>query len=270
MPKVTVIIPTFNSARVIKRAVESVLDQTYRDFEILIVDDGSSDSTLSEARSFSSDKVIRIIEQNNKGPSSARNKGIAESKGEFISFLDSDDIYLANRIEEGVRVLDANKRIDIVYSNEIFFLEDSPEKDVESPHPKFSGDIFFYLKRSNFIHTSTVMARGSLFNRWHFDESLKNHEDWDLFLRASKEGTRFCYMPKPLVKVSLCRGSLTYTSKGWSESRRIVGERAKREWRDLKKKDFFRYLRLKTKAVLIGFPGHPRFNKRMPHDLLKA
>ena len=269
MPRVSVIIPTFNSESVIKRAIESVFAQRYRDFEILIVDDGSSDLTISKVEPFLSDKTVRLLRQDRKGPSSARNSGIAKSRGELIAFLDSDDIYLNGRIEEGVKALGRDRKAGIVYSDEVFFFEDNPEKTVRSPHPKFSGDIFFYLKRSNFIHTSTVMARRSVFDRWRFDEGLRNHEDWDLFLKISKDGRLFRYIARPMVGVSLRREGLTHTSPEWAVSRRTVGERARAHWKDLKKEDFARYLRLKARAALIGFPDSARFNKKMPHDLLK-
>lgn len=270
MPRVSIIIPTFNSARYIKRSIESILAQSYRDFEILVVDDGSTDSTVKEIEPFLVDRAVRLFQQNNGGPSAARNRGIKESKGDLVMFLDSDDFYLADRIEEGVKALNAKRNVDIAYSNEIFFLDESHERQIESPHPKFSGDIFFYLKRSNFIHTSTVTARRFIFDKWQFDNTLRNHEDWDLFLKAARDGVQFYYIPKSLVKINLRRQGLTYASAEWDKSRKIVGERARAYWKYLKKNDFARYVKLKTKAVLAGFPRNKRFNKSMPHDLLNT
>ena len=267
---VSVIIPAFNSAPSIKRAVRSVLGQTYQNLELLIVDDGSTDSTLLELKPFLSNSLVRLIRQNNSGPSFARNKGIEESSGSFIAFLDSDDAYLPDRVAESVKALETDRKADIAYSNEIFFIENNPEREIKSPHPKFSGDIFFYLKRSNFIHTSTVIARRSLFTKWQFDKDLQNHEDWDIFLKASKEGVRFRYIPKVLTRVCLSPGGLTGTSTEWARSRNIVGERAKTYWKDLKKRNFARYLRLKFNAALINFPRDERFTRPMPHDALKV
>ena len=102
-PLVSVVIPTFNRAKVVTRAIDSVLEQTYRNCEVIVVDDGSTDDTADVLRSYK-DKIV-YIQQKNAGPSAARNRGIRESKGEFIAFLDSDDLWFATKLERQAGLL---------------------------------------------------------------------------------------------------------------------------------------------------------------------
>lgn len=114
MPRVSVIIPTFNCERFIAQTIESVLAQTYRDLELVVVDDGSTDNTRLIVEEFLKDKRVRYIYQNNSGASTARNKGFLESSGEYIAFLDSDDLWYPEKLERQVDFLDKNKDIGLV------------------------------------------------------------------------------------------------------------------------------------------------------------
>lgn len=105
MPKVSIIIPTYNSAKYIHDAIESVLNQTYQDFEIIVMDDGSIDNTKKVLRSYIESKKIRYFYQKNKGPSAARNKGIREAKGEYIAFLGADDIWHKKKLEKSINFM---------------------------------------------------------------------------------------------------------------------------------------------------------------------
>ena len=116
MPKVSVIIPAYNSSGFIEDALESVFKQTYRNYEVIVVDDGSTDKSAEIIGSFS-DKRIIYIYQENHGVSVARNKGILESKGEYIAFLDSDDLWLPEKLEKQVAILNNNKNTGLVYTD---------------------------------------------------------------------------------------------------------------------------------------------------------
>src|SRR5690349_3602213 len=109
MPKVSVIIPTYNRAQFIARAVDSVLEQTYKDFEIIVIDDGSSDNTQEILKAY--EGKIRYVYQQNKGISAARNRGIQEAKGEYIAFLDSDDVWKPEKLSVQVAILDVNPHV---------------------------------------------------------------------------------------------------------------------------------------------------------------
>ena len=107
MPKVSVIIPLYNKGKYIARALDSVFSQTYQDYEVIVVDDGSTDNGPEIVKQYN-DPRLRLIHQENAGPGAARNKGISESKGEFLSFLDADDEWLPEFLEEGIYALSEN------------------------------------------------------------------------------------------------------------------------------------------------------------------
>jgi glycosyltransferase involved in cell wall biosynthesis len=117
MPRVSVILPCYNGARWIAQAIESVLAQTYKDFELLIIDDGSTDNSKDIVSLYLHDKRVRYIYQENRGFSSALNRGIKESRGEFIGFLGQDDLYIPNKLQVQVRYFDEHKHVDLVHSN---------------------------------------------------------------------------------------------------------------------------------------------------------
>ena len=108
MPTVSIILPTFNRAKTLVRAIESVLKQTFKDYELLIIDDGSTDNTKEDIAQFLSDTRVKYIYQENSGASNARNKGIELSNSDLIAFQDSDDEWMENKLEEQVKVFDSN------------------------------------------------------------------------------------------------------------------------------------------------------------------
>jgi len=115
MPKISVIIPTYNQGRLILRCIDSVLHQTFQDFEIIVVDDGSTDNTKEILSAYG--HPIRYLFQQNWGPSRARNAGIGQAKGDYIAFLDSDDYFAENNLEEKFQYLESNQQIGWVYSD---------------------------------------------------------------------------------------------------------------------------------------------------------
>ena len=111
-PLVSVIIPTYNSSQYIKEAIDSVLAQTYKNFEIIVIDDGSTDNTKEVLAPYLS--VIKYIYKNNGGPASARNRGIKEANGEFVAFLDADDVWKPDRLARGVDILDQRPEVGLI------------------------------------------------------------------------------------------------------------------------------------------------------------
>jgi glycosyltransferase involved in cell wall biosynthesis len=185
MPKVSVIIPTYNRADFIEDAVESVLCQTYKDFEIIIVDDGSTDSTKDVLQKFYN--KIRYIYKNNGGVASARNTGIKHAQGEYIAFLDSDDLWLPERLKFGVRALDADKNIGLFFSdcNRVFNGERASRTYFNDYKP-YAGFVFRQLFMQCFIPTLTVILRKGCFKKaGMFNEELRSCEDYDMWLRIS-------------------------------------------------------------------------------------
>lgn len=159
MPRVSVIIPAYNTAAYLAETIESVLQQTYRDFEVIVVDDGSSDNTAEVARSFA--PPVTVLTKANGGPAAARNLAIQNSTGEFIAFLDSDDLWVADKLAEQVALLDAAPEIGCVYGEARMFHQDADQKNVIRKIGYTANASFKQLLFGDFIPNSTVVIRRS-------------------------------------------------------------------------------------------------------------
>jgi glycosyltransferase involved in cell wall biosynthesis len=249
MAKVSVIIPTHNRAQSIGRSIDSVLNQSYRDFEIIVVDDGSTDNTRDVLSAFGNH--IKYIRQDNKGPSSARNVGINASKGEFIAFLDSDDYYMKPNLEIKISFLESNPEIGWVYSDWSYV--DDEDNDIEKGSLKFKysekklyGNIFEELLKSrNFISPCTVVVRKSILEDiGHFDPLIPSQEEYDLWLRISLKYPVY-YIGKVLVGVTLHSASLSKNFTKWAQGNSIIADKLK----DLIPHDFQGRQKLMNKII---------------------
>lgn len=187
-PSVSVIIPTYNRARLIGEAIASVLAQTYADFELIVVDDGSTDDTEMVVREFTDSRLI-YVKQENRGRSHARNRALNLARGRYIAFLDSDDLYLPDKLALQVRYLDSHPRVGMIYTS-AYCIDYSGnalhEKYVASVSGKIYKSIAFF--RPVTITLPTVMARRELFSKaGGFDERMYRFEDTDMWRRLSKE-----------------------------------------------------------------------------------
>jgi len=184
MPKVSVIVPTYNRAKFIERALDSVLNQTFLDFEIIVIDDGSIDNTKEVLYQYN-DK-IKYIYQNNSGISAARNRGINESLGEYIAFLDSDDFWAPEKLNEQVKVLDSNKKVGIVYVR--MPIVNAKGEQLGMKPAGVSGKNFHELLHLwGDLPTSSVMTRKECFLKaGMFDVSLTMSEDTEMWIRIAK------------------------------------------------------------------------------------
>lgn len=198
-PLVSVIIPTYNRAHLVERAINSVLNQTYQDFEIIVVDDCSNDDTEAVIKRFHDPRIRYIRHEKNQGGSAARNTGIRAAHGEIIAFLDSDDEWMPEKLFEQVRVLREDPNCDAVYTDIYFVHEDG--KMITHRFPKVNGNIYYELLKKNVVGTtSTVLLRRQCFDTVGlFDESLPSCQDWDMWIRISKN-YKFRKIDKPLVK----------------------------------------------------------------------
>jgi glycosyltransferase involved in cell wall biosynthesis len=203
---VSVVIPTYNYGRYLRRAIDSALGQTYRDVEVVVVDDGSTDETRDVATGFGGD--VRYVYQDNRGPGSARNRGLAEAAGEVVAFLDADDYFAPTHVEEQMAVLSADATRGWVFSDGFFVREDGEilQKVSDSfgdVYGEIRSDALFdlLLKYWNFIVTSSVTMRKKCVGLvGHFDETLRWHQDYEFWLRIAYrcEGG---YVDKPLVSM---------------------------------------------------------------------
>ena len=179
----SIIIPTFNRASFLERAINSILNQSYQKFEIIVVDDGSTDNTKSILKKY---PEIRYFYQKNSGVSKARNVGIQNSKYDYIAFLDSDDEWRGDKLEIQTKFLKNNPNIFIVYSDETWIRNG---KEIKKKFYQSKPFGFCFLENLDFckIGTSTVLIKKSLLKEvGYFDENLMICEDYDLWLRISK------------------------------------------------------------------------------------
>jgi len=183
MIETSVIIPTFNRLAFLKQAIHSVLTQSYKAFELLIVDDGSTDSTSQFIRA--QNAAITYLHQPNQGPGAARNLGIRRSQGEFISFLDSDDLWRPGKLQAQIDFMHQNPFALVCYTDEIW-IRNGKRVNPRKKHGKHSGWIFEKCLPLCIVSPSSVLMRRGFFDHvGFFNESLRACEDYDLWLRAS-------------------------------------------------------------------------------------
>lgn len=198
MPKVSVVIPAYNCGEFISAAIESALNQTYRDYEIIVVNDGSTDHTGEILKGYNG--KIRLFSQENAGPSRARNLAISKAQGEYIAFLDADDIWLPQKLEKQVNILDSHPLVGLVCSNAYITKDKISTKKKFFCHNQPKGRVLKYLFINNFIITSTVITRLDCFRKLGlFNLALPPAADYDMWLRIS-EFFDVEYINIPLVR----------------------------------------------------------------------
>jgi glycosyltransferase involved in cell wall biosynthesis len=200
MPTISVIIPTYNRAGMLKEALESALAQNRLPDEIVVVDDGSTDNTAQVVAGFGA--KIRYIQQKNAGPSAARNHGIAIATGEFVAFLDSDDLWPKDRLQRQLAALEKHPDLDFIFGLEEKFdnakhferyaIRDREVLQALSAADCIVSDPLALLLRENFIPTSSVLFRRHCLDRvGMIDESLHQAEDYDFWFRFALQGCVF-------------------------------------------------------------------------------
>jgi len=182
-PEVSIILPTYNRGWIIEEAIDSVLAQDFKDFELIVVDDGSTDDTGQILDSYDQDLIV--LRQSNKGVSAARNRGIAAAKGRLIAFLDSDDLWLPRKLSSQVDFLNSNP-VAVINQTEEIWIRNGVRVNPKTRHHKFAGMIFERSLALCLVSPSAAMMKRSLFDEVGlFDEDLPACEDYDLWLRIS-------------------------------------------------------------------------------------
>lgn len=194
---ISVIIPTFNRKETLKRAIQSVVMQSYTPYEIIVIDDGSDDGTKEWLKDNYPD--VKYIYQMNSGVSSARNKGIKFARGDWIAFLDSDDEWLPSKLKDQANEIELNPAAKFLHTNEIW-IRNGVRVNQMKKHKKYGGYIFEKCLDMCRISPSSVLIKKDIFEKiGMFDETLKVCEDYDLWLRfASKYPVHF--LDQPLIK----------------------------------------------------------------------
>jgi glycosyltransferase involved in cell wall biosynthesis len=206
VPKVSVVIPAFNAERYLRETLDSVLAQTCRDLEVVVVDDGSTDATREIAASYG--EPVRCVPQANAGPSPARNRGIREARGEFVAFVDSDDLWLPEKLAEQMPLFDGEGRVGLVYCHgERIDADGSPIPTQTARKP--TGRVFLDFLLRNHCPTSGVVVRRECFERCGtFPEDFIWAEDWHLWLRIARH-YEFQAVQRVLVRHRMHGSALT-------------------------------------------------------------
>ncbi len=202
MPRVSIVIPTFNCAPFLGRAIDSVLAQTYGDYEVIVVDDGSTDETHGVVARFAS--KIRYLYQPNKGVSSARNLALSQASGELIAYLDADDMWYPHKLERQVAFLDTHRECGLIHSD--FTVIDETDRTIhvqlyqETQRKVPQGYCILDLLRRCHIQTSTVVERRNCIERTDsFDTRLPVCQDYLRWILVAMEGFAFGYVDEALA-----------------------------------------------------------------------
>jgi len=200
MPKVSIVIPTFNRGSVIERTLSSILAQTYADYEIIVVDDGSADDTKQRVAAFG--ERVRYLYQANKGVSAARNKGIRKARGQYIAFCDSDDLFVPTKLEKQMSYIESNPSCKFLYSW-YYKVYQNKTKDEIVRRTNSCKDLncfrYCLITRKIEVRTSTVIVKKDCFKKVGlFNEGYWKTEDWDMWLRLAKHYLGAC-IAEPLT-----------------------------------------------------------------------
>ena len=195
MPKVSIIIPTYNSENTVEETIASVQKQSLTDWELIIIDDGSQDDTVRVVRDIAESR-IKLFVYENGGVSVARNRGLAQAQGEYIAFLDADDLWDSDKLALQIKALDSNPQAQVVYSWTNYIDE---RGKLLFPGPRFSyqGNVFKQLLQKNFLlNASNILVRRDVLKLVPgFDPDFTYAADWDFYLRLAKN-FNFVLVPK--------------------------------------------------------------------------
>ncbi len=198
MPLVSVIIPAYNAEKTIRETIESVLNQTLQDFEIIVINDGSQDATLEIVSSIQ-DSRLQVFSYPNAKQAASRNRGFAHSSGEYIAFLDADDLWIPTKLEAQLKALQDNPEAAVAYSWS-HCIDEKGKFLREASHSTTSGDVYAKLLLCDFLDNGSnpLIRREALIEVGGFDESLPPAEDWDMWIRLAAS-YHFVAVPYPHI-----------------------------------------------------------------------
>jgi len=245
MKLVSIVSPVYNSAEFLHETIQSVLDQTYQNWELILVDDGSTDESARVIDEYvKDDNRISYYYKENGGQASARNVGIQKAKGEYISFLDSDDILLKNKLEDQLQEL-AEFQPDFLYGAGYFYYPDREEKleKYDWIYGHMTGMEFFHiLYHSCSVNTNTVIVKKSLLDEVGFfneNELMRGLEDWDLWMRIAKKVKKVYGSPARNVYYRIHEGGIHLQNVRMKRGKAVIFEQYDND------KDISRQVRLK-------------------------
>lgn len=234
MPNVSIILPTFNRAQIITSSIRSVLQQTYTDFELIIVDDGSTDATEDCVKRFGDPRISYIRHAQNRGGNVARNTGISRAQGRYIAFQDSDDEWLPEKLERQVALLDQlSPDIGVVYTGAWIMKDGKKSYFPGQKYPQKEGDLHQALLKENFVSMIVTLVRVQALQQvGFFDESLPRLQDWDLWIRISKY-YQFKFIDEPLAIIRPTPLSITNDLGAYAKANERFMEKYFQEYRQI-------------------------------------
>ena len=235
MSKVSVVIPAYNAMAYLPQTVANVLEQTYTDFEVIVVNDGSTDN-IEEWIAQISDLRVKLVSQTNLGLAGARNTGIRESQGEYLAFLDADDLWESTKLAKQVRVLDSHPEVGLVYTW-VAYVDEQGNSTGRVVSNQQEGDVWQELTKGNLVECGSVamVRRQSLEKCGVFDCNLGSFvEDWDMWLRIA-DRYEFKVVKEPLVYYRQVASSASRNWEAMAKSYQLVIEKAfaTATWRNL-------------------------------------
>ncbi|EDX76939.1 glycosyl transferase, group 2 family protein [Coleofasciculus chthonoplastes PCC 7420] len=208
MSLISVVIPVYNGEKTIRQTIESVINQTFSNFELIVIDDGSQDSTLDIVRSIS-DSRLKVFSFPNAGLATSRNRGIQLASGDYISFIDADDLWTGNKLEAQLKALLDNPQAAVAFSW-TDCIDESGQFSRRGNYTTVSGNVYAQLLLTDFIENgSNLLIRSEAFKKvGYFNESLPAAEDWDMWLRLAVN-YEFAVVPSPQVFYRLSTTSMS-------------------------------------------------------------
>ncbi len=258
MPKISVVIPAYNAAKTIKETIQSVLNQTFTDLELIIINDGSQDATLEIVERIP-DPRIRLFSYPNAGPTVSRNRGILHAVGDYISFIDADDLWTPDKLESQFNALQTNPQAAVAYSwtNSI---DERGKLLRRGFYVQLNGDVYKTLLVINFLENGSnpLIRRTALVEMGGFEESLTHGEDWDMWLRLASSYD-FVAVPSPQVLYRISPGSASFNIFKQEEGCLIMIERAftqvPESLQNLKRLTLANLYKYLTSKALEGIPS---------------
>lgn len=243
---VSVIVPVYNAAKYVSKALESVFCQTFKDYEVIVVNDGSIDDSERVISLYQ--EKIRYFSQENKGPACARNLGIRNARGNYVAFLDADDEWMPEKLERQMDLFKRDKSVKLIYTGGIFINEDGEYIGTIKSYFGNSEQVLRQLFISNCVSPiNSVIVEKSCFSAVGcFDENLKVAEDWDLMIRTCRK-YNFACIALPLVAQRKVRGSQSDNAKRNISNeliflRKLFSDKENSGFWDLRRKSFsYRY-----------------------------
>lgn len=253
-PTVSVLLPVYNAGRYLREAIDSVLGQSFSDFELLVLDDGSTDDSANVIRSYSDPRLRHLPNDRNRGLIYTLNRGIELAQGTYIARMDADDVCLPERFAQQVTFLEQNEVALVATTLEMMDERGAPLPPWRDDRASVSPDsIREQLLRANCIAHPSVMGRADIFRRYRYQEDQTEAEDYDLWLRLVADGQRIGKIESPLLRYRVLAGGLTKKEglSGFERLARTKGKFLARRKADGTMNDYCRRLQRQYRLDLL-------------------